>query len=134
MVPSYKPDMSLGILFHNWFQHNSLSTISYLPITFFITFDTNKIFCDQLDNIKYNTLIAKTQKKSKNATWYLSALMERFVQKVTWLKLTGSSCSWRQFRFLSFIHNDQEVSTMDDFGKFQPHQTANNKVVITFGL
>ena len=23
---------------------------------------------------------------------------------------------------------------MDDFGKFQPHQTADDKVVITFGL
>ena len=31
------------------------------------------------------------------------------------------------------IHNNQEVST-DDFGKFQPHQTADDKVVITFGL
>ena len=34
---------------------------------------------------------------------------------------------------LSFMHNNQEVS-MDDFGKFQPHETADNTAVITFGL
>ena len=34
---------------------------------------------------------------------------------------------------LSFIHNNQYVP-MVDFGKFQPHQTADDKVVITFGL
>ena len=30
-------------------------------------------------------------------------------------------------------HNNQLVP-MDDFGKFQSHQTADDKVVITFGL
>ena len=34
---------------------------------------------------------------------------------------------------LLFIHNNLEVP-MDDFGKFQPHQTADDKVVITFRL
>ena len=34
---------------------------------------------------------------------------------------------------LSFIHNNQEVP-VDDLGKFYPHQTADDKVVITFGL
>ena len=34
---------------------------------------------------------------------------------------------------LSYIHNNQEVP-MDDFGKFQPHQTADDKVVRTFGV
>ena len=34
---------------------------------------------------------------------------------------------------LSFIHNNQEVR-MDGFGKFQPHQHTDDKVVITFGL
>ena len=32
---------------------------------------------------------------------------------------------------VSFIHNNQEVP-MDDFGKFQPHQTADDKEVIIF--
>ena len=31
------------------------------------------------------------------------------------------------------MHNNQEVP-MDDFGKSQLHQTADDKVVITFGL
>ena len=30
-------------------------------------------------------------------------------------------------------HNNQEIP-MDDFGKFQPHQTADDKVVINFDL
>ena len=34
---------------------------------------------------------------------------------------------------LSFIHNNQDVP-MDDFGKFHPLQTADDKIVITFGL
>ena len=34
---------------------------------------------------------------------------------------------------LSFICNNQEV-TMDDFDKFQPHQTADDKIVIIFRL
>ena len=51
---------------------------------------------------------------------------------MTWLKLTGSSCFLVIVSALIVYYN-QEVP-VDDFAKFQPHQTADDKFVIRFGL
>ena len=47
--------------------------------------------------------------------------------------------NWPEFRVhdnsfgFCLIHNNQEVP-MDNFGKFQPHQTADDKVVKASGV
>ena len=51
---------------------------------------------------------------------------------MTWLKLTEVRVHDDSFGFC-LIHNNQEVP-IDNFGKFQPHQTADDKVVKTSGV